>query len=266
MKMKRILVTVLACAMALGIAACGKAQTSGEAKSDMEYVKNKGRLVVGITSYAPMDYTDANGEWIGFDADMARAFGESLGVEVEFVEITWDNKVAELNGKTIDCVWNGMTLLDEVTSAMSCSNAYCNNQQIVVVLEENAEKYSTLESIKDLRFAVEGGSAGRDVAEDNNFKYTEVTAQSDALMEVASGTSDAAIIDSLMAGAMIGEGTSYSKLTYTVRLSDEKYGVGFRKGSDLTEELNKFFKKSYEDGSMQKCAEKYGVQEALIEQ
>jgi polar amino acid transport system substrate-binding protein len=85
-------------------------------------------------------------------------------------------------------------------------------------------------------------------------------------MEVASGTSDAAIIDSLMAAAMVGEGTSYKDLTYTVRLNDEKYGVGFRKGSDLTEELNKFFKASYEDGSMMKIAEKYGVQAAVVEQ
>ena len=151
-------------------------------------------------------------------------------------------------------------------AAMSCTNAYCNNSQVVIVPSKDADKYTTVESLSNLNFAVEAGSAGYDVAVANKLTCTEVTAQADALMEVASGTSDAAIIDSLMAAAMVGEGTSYKDLTYTVRLNDEKYGVGFRKGSDLTEELNKFFKASYEDGSMMKIAEKYGVQAAVVEQ
>jgi polar amino acid transport system substrate-binding protein len=85
-------------------------------------------------------------------------------------------------------------------------------------------------------------------------------------MEVAAGTSDACIIDLLMAGAMIGEGTSYENLTYTVKLTTEEYGVGFKKGSDLTEKLNQFFKEAYADGSMMETAKKYGVQESIIEQ
>ena len=264
-KMKKLLVAVLALVMAFGLIACAK-KTPSNGGSDMEYVKNKGKLVVGITDFAPMDYKDDNGKWIGFDAEMAEAFGKSLGVEVEFVEINWDNKILELDGKTIDCVWNGMTLREDVMAAMSCTNAYCNNSQVVIIPSEDADKYTTVESLKDLNFAVEAGSAGYDVAVANKLNCTEVTAQADALMEVASGTSDAAIIDSLMAAAMVGEGTSYKDLTYTVRLNDEKYGVGFRKGSDLTEELNKFFKACYEDGSMMEIAEKYGVQAAIVEQ
>ncbi len=104
--------------------------------SDVEAIKAKGKLVVGITDFAPMDYKDDKGEWIGFDADMAKIVGEELGVEVEFVEIDWDNKIMELDSKNIDVVWNGMTLTDEVTSAMSCSNPYCNNAQVVVVPAE----------------------------------------------------------------------------------------------------------------------------------
>lgn len=102
-------------------------------KCDLDYVKEKGTLVVGITNFEPMDYQDEEGEWIGFDADMAKAFGESLGVDVEFVEIDWDNKILELDGKTIDCVWNGMTLTEEVTSSMECTDAYLNNAQVVVL-------------------------------------------------------------------------------------------------------------------------------------
>ncbi len=102
------------------------------ADGDVAYIQGKGTLVVGITDFAPMDYKDANGEWIGFDADMAKIVAEKLGVEIQFVEIDWDNKVFELDGKAIDVVWNGMTLTDAMLAAMECTNAYCNNAQVVV--------------------------------------------------------------------------------------------------------------------------------------
>lgn len=237
---------------------------SGE--SDLAYVQGKGTLVVGITDFEPMDYKGEDGSWIGFDADMAGAFAESLGVSVEFVEIDWDNKIMELDGKTIDCVWNGMTLTDEVTSSMECSNAYCNNAQIVIVPADKADQYQDVDSLSDLNFAVEAGSAGEEQVEALGLGFTPVKAQSDALMEVAAGTSDAAVIDSLMAAAMVGEGTGYADLTYTVGLNSEEYGVGFRKGSDLAAALNEFFVTSYQDGSMLATAETYGVQAAVIEQ
>ena len=239
------------------------------ADSDMAYVQSKGTLVVGITDFAPMDYQNESGEWIGFDADMAKAFAESLGVSVEFVEIDWDNKILELGSKSIDCVWNGMTLTDEVTSAMSCSNAYCNNSQVVVVPAEKAADYQSVDACSSLNFAVESGSAGKAEVEKLGYSFTEVKDQATALMEVAAGTSDAAVIDSLMAGAMVGEGTSYDSLTYTVSLNaeeGEQYGVGFRQGSDLAAALNDFFAAAYADGSMQTCAETYGIQAALIAQ
>ena len=276
--MKKIIVLMMTLIMVLSIAACGspkeEKETSSNASSDssssedsdVAYVKDKGTLVIGITDFAPMDYKNENGQWIGFDADMAKAFAKSLGVKAEFVEIDWDNKIMELDGKTIDCVWNGMTLTDEVKSSMSCSNAYCNNAQIVIVPKDKADKYQDTDSLKDLSFAVEAGSAGEEQVKSLDLTYTAVKAQSDALMEVAAGTSDAAVIDSLMAAAMVGEGTSYADLTYTVGLNNEEYGVGFRKGSDLTAALNDFFAASDKDGSMAKIAETYGVQAALIKQ
>ena len=108
--------------------------TASEADSDVAYIQDKGTLIVGITNFAPMDYeeTAGSGEWIGFDADMAKLVAEKLGVEIQFVEIEWDNKVFELNGKTIDVVWNGMTLTDAVMEAMECTNAYCQNAQVVI--------------------------------------------------------------------------------------------------------------------------------------
>lgn len=242
------------------------ATSTASADSDLAYVQGQGKLVVGITDFEPMDYKDESGNWIGFDADLAKAFAESIGVEAEFVEIDWDNKILELDGKTIDCVWNGMTLTDEVKSSMNCTNAYLNNAQIVVVPADKADQYQTEDSLKDLNFAVEAGSAGEAVATEKGFNATPVKAQSDALMEVAAGTSDAAIIDSLMAAAMVGEGTGYENLTYTIGLSTEEYGVGFRQGSDLTDALNDFLKTSSADGTLEKIAETYGVQAALVDQ
>lgn len=279
--MKKIIALLLALAMVFAFAACAEKDTpapssgsnltnvdpnANTAQSDMEYVKGKGTLIVGITNFAPMDYPDANGEWIGFDADMAKAFAAHLGVEVVFQEIDWDNKVFELDGKTIDVVWNGMTLTDAVKAAMETSKPYCNNAQVVIVSAADADKYQTVESLADLTFAVEAGSAGQEQAAANNLTCIEVLDQATALLEVKSGTANAAIIDSLMAGAMVGEGTDYADLTYTVGLNSEEYGVGFRKGSDLAAELNAFFAAAYADGSMQACAETYGVQAALIAQ
>ena len=290
--MKKTLSLALALTMALSLAACGNSggssssapadasgsssqansstsSSSANTESDLAYVQEQGTLVVGITEFEPMDYQNTDGEWIGFDADMAKAFAKSLGVEVQFQVIDWDNKIMELDGKTIDVVWNGMTLTDEVTSAMSCSNPYCNNYQVVVVPADVAADYPDAASMSELNFAVESGSAGEEQAELNGFTSTPVLDQATAVLEVESGTADAAIIDSLMADAMVGEGTSYEDLTYTISLNEEEgeqYGVGFRKGSDLVEKLNQFFVDSYADGTMMELAETYGVQAAIIPQ
>ncbi len=276
--MKKILSLMLALVMMLALASCGSAGSgaasgsatgsgsAAEDASDLAYVKDKGTLIVGITDFKPMDYKNDAGEWVGFDADMATAFAKSLGVDVQFIEIDWDNKIMELNAKSIDCVWNGMTLTDEVKKSMATSNPYCDNAQVVVVPADKADQYQDVDSLKDLSFAVESGSAGEAEAKNQNLTYTSVSTQSDAVMEVSSGASDACVIDLLMAGAIIGEGTSYPKLTHTVKLNSEQYGAAFRTDSDLAEVLNKFLADSYKDGSMQKIAETYGVQESLIAQ
>ena len=286
--MKKFFALLLALCMVFALAACGEpaasdpsdapeseapadvtepADEGGDtAESDMAYVQDKGTLVVGITNFEPMVYQNESGEWVGFDADLAKAFAESLGVEVVFQEIEWESKVMELDGKTIDVVWNGMTLTDEVLSAMECSNAYCNNAQVVVLPAAEAENYPDAASMAELSFAVESGSAGEDMAIENGFNYTPVIDQATAVLEVSSGTCQAAIIDSLMAAAMVGEGTNYADLTYTISLNSEEYGVGFRKGSDLAAALNEFFVTAWADGTMQELAETYGVTAALIAQ
>lgn len=263
----KLIKKILSLALVLGMMSVIFASCQNDTKSDSEYVKEKGTLIVGITEYAPMDYKE-NGEWVGFDADMSKLFAEYLGVKAEFFVISdWDYKTMELETKGVDVVWNGMTLTDGVKNSMATSNPYCKNAQVVVVNAKDADKYTTIESLKGLSIAVENGSAGAEVLEKLGYKFTAVEAQSNALMEVAAGTSDACVIDLIMAGAMIGEGTSYPDLIYTVSLtSEEYYGVGFRKGSDLCEKLDEFFKARYADGTMIALAEKYGVDESLIPQ
>ena len=274
MKTKKLLALLMAGAMSVSVlSGCGgsaaktddssadAADTSASAESDVDYVKSNGKLVIGITDFAPMDYKeDGSDEWVVFDADMA-----------EFIEINWDNKIMELDSKGVDAVWNGMTLTDEVKTSMNCSDPYATNAQVVVVPSDKADAAKDIESIKDMTFAVESGSAGEAAAQAAGLNATAVQSQADALMEVAAGTSDACVIDLLMAGAMIGEGTSYPNLTYTVNLNeangeeDENYVVGFRKGSDLTEAFNDFYKAAYKDGVILSFAQKYGVQEAIVD-
>lgn len=218
------------------------------ADSDLAKIIAKGKLVVGITNYAPMDYKDpGSDEWTGFDAEFAEAFAEAIGVEVEFIEVDWDNKFFELESNKIDCIWNGMTITDEVTLNTNCSAAYVKNAQVVVMAADKVADYADAESMKDLTFAVESGSAGEAAAKENNFTYTALLTQKDALMEVQAGTADACIIDITMANAMTGAGTSYEKLAAGLELTSEEYGVGFRKGSDATAVLDAFMKAQREN-------------------
>ena len=270
--MKKIFALLLASAVSLTLAACDSGTAGGgeprglAESSDLEYIKEKGTLVVGITEFEPMDYQDADGSWIGFDADMASAFADSLGVEAEFRVIDWGSKVDLLNDKTIDVVWNGMTLSDEVKEAMETSKPYFNNAQVVIVKADNADKYQTVESLADAVCAVEPRSAGEDEAISYGLSYANVESQATALQNVSDGNTDAAIIDFLMAIAMIGEGNAYEDLMYTVGLSSEEYGVGFRKGSDMAEALNGFFADSYANGTMQSVARSYGIAAFLLAQ
>ena len=259
--MKKMFAMLLALLM---MASCFAGCAADDA-SDMAYVKGNGKLIVGITDYAPMDFKDENGNWTGFDAEFAQLFAEELGVECEFFVLAdWGKKFYELETKNIDVIWNGMTITDEVKLNTNCSDPYVINAQVVVMKADAVDKYTTPDSLKELTIAVENGSAGQDAAVATGAKnIVAVQDQAAALMEVAAGTSDACVIDITMARAMTGEGTSYADLKAGISLTSEEYGVGFRKESDLTAKLNEFFAKLKSDGTMQALAEKYNL--ALVE-
>ena len=253
--MKKFTAMLLAILMLLTcFTACGAKEDS-----DMATIKKNGKIVVGITDYAPMDYKDENGEWTGFDAEFARLFAEELGVECEFFVIpNWGTKFMELETKQIDAVWNGMTITDEAKLNASVSDPYVVNAQVLVMKADKIASYQDAASIVDLSVAVENGSAGQDAAEAAGVKnIIAVQDQAAALLEVKAGTSDACVIDITMANAMTGEGTDYADLAAGISLTSEEYGVAFRKDSDLTAKFNAFMAKLIEDGTLQTLADKY---------
>lgn len=250
-----MLTVALAAITSLSLTACGS-------KDDVSYVKKQGKLVIGVTDYAPYDYQDESGKWIGFDADMARLVGEELGVETEFVEISWDAKITELKSKKIDLIWNGMTVTDELKAKMDFSYSYARNSQVAVIKKSNAGTYTDIESIKGAKVVAESGSAGETAAKENfgEANFTGMESQVKALMEVMTGTADVAIIDYSMAASLCGKG-SYANLQTVsgVSIGEEEFAVGIRKGSNLTEVVNKVLVNAYKSGKAEELRQTYGA-------
>ncbi len=228
---------------------------------DLDAIKKAGKMVIGITIYKPMNYyaDEAKTQLTGFDTEFAEAVCEELGVEPEFFVIEWTRKFQELDAGTIDCVWNGMTITDEALANASVSDAYIKNAQVLVMKKDKIDDYKDKDSLKELKFAAEAGSAGEKVAAEivGAENVTGVLDQSKALLEVSTGVADACVIDITMAKAMTGEGTSYANLAYSLELSTEEYGIACREGSDLTAAINEIMAEMKADGSLQAIADKY---------
>lgn len=262
----RFVSAVLAGAMALVLAGCGGAastagSSSAAAASDLADIQAKGKMVIGYTVYEPMNFTDENGVFTGFDTELATAVCEKLGVKPEFVEINWDTKVVELDAKSIDCIWNGLTLTDDREENMACTKPYVKNAQVVVV--KDGTDYTSTADLIGKTVVAEAGSAGETTITENadlsQADFISKAVQTDCLMEVAAGTADAAILDLTLASAMIGEGTDYANLKMVDELNVEEYGVAFRKGSDVAEAVDNAFDELKADGTMQTLADKYGL-------
>ena len=249
--MKKLLALVLTLMLAVTlISGCGEKEPAANTEAE--------KLVIGYTIYEPMNYME-DGKLTGFDTEFAEAVCEKLGVTPEFVEINWDTKFVTLDSKKIDCIWNGMTISDEVKKNCDVSKAYVKNAQVVVMKKDVIENYADAESLKGLKFAAEAGSAGEAAIKDNGLDgaYSPVAAQTDALLAVMGGQADACVIDITMAKSMTAEGTSYDALTYSLELTSEEYGIGFRKGDELTEKVNAIIDELNADGTLPALAEKY---------
>ena len=272
--MKKLIALVLAVMMfglLTGIAAAED--------SDWDYISGKGKLIVGMTLFAPMNYYEGD-EFVGFDTELTKVVGEKLGVEIEFVEINWDSKEIELNSRNIDCIWNGMCITPERKENMSMSNAYLyNTQAIVAKTDKMADLLANLEGVN---VVAEQGSTGEGkllgtIEDDETVvvsakeffsksNYTAVDSMAKALMEVKSGTADIALVDSVCALAMVGEGTDYADMSVNLdnNFGLQEYGIAFRKGSDATEKVNQAIKELTLDGTVAEIAAKYGLTDALV--
>ena len=272
--MKKLLALALAVMMACLITGIAAAE-----ESDWDYISGKGKLVVGMTLFAPMNYYEGD-EFVGFDTELTKAVGEKLGVEIEFVEINWDSKEIELNSKNIDCIWNGMCITPERKENMSMTNAYLyNTQAIVAKTDKMADLLANLEGVN---VVAEQGSTGEGkllgtIEDDETVvvsakeffsksNYTAVDSMAKALMEVKSGTADIALVDSVCALAMVGEGTDYADMSVNLdnNFGLQEYGIAFRKGSDVTEKVNEIIVELTKDGTVAEIASRYGLTDALV--
>lgn len=277
-KFARILSALCAAALSLGmLASCTSGnKPAGESgttdASDLAYVTGNGKMTIGITYFAPMDYFDEDGKTlIGFDHDLAVEVCKKLGVEPVFQEITWSKKEIELNAKTIDCIWNGLTVDSDRAANMALTSNYMKNRQVVVVKQDKAASITSLESLTGMAGAAEGDSAGEKIIMNNPSlaaNYVSAETQSSALLEVKAGTSDYCIIDSVMADSLIkSEGSDYADLAIVEDLKladDEFYAAAFRKGSDLAAKVSDILAELVKDGTVEKIAAKYGLSDAIV--
>ena len=271
--MKRFLTLTLALLMVFTMVAGFSACKKKDEKSDFAEIKEKGYFVCGITVYAPMNYFDEDGNLIGFDTEFAQAVAKELDLEVKFQIINWPNKYLELEGGSIDVIWNGFTYGEEKdgvsrTEYVDFTHAYLENRQCIVTKADKVATLNTKDSFKGLNGAAEGGSSGEGVAIElagDEAKIAKFAAQSAALMEVVSGNADFAVIDYQMAKAMVGQG-DYATLSINnaYEPASEVYAIGCRKGSDFTAEINKAIEKLSENGTLAALAEKYGLTNDLI--
>ena len=290
MKIKRIAALLLAGIMSVGLCSCASSNTSSASESssaaesnadssaadstdstaseggDWQYIADKGNFVAGITLFEPMNYYDENGELTGFETEFTKAVCEKLGVEAKFQEIEWDKKEIELNAKTIDAIWNGLTVTEERKENMGFSKSYVRNKQVVVIKADNKDKYTDEASMAGASCAAESGSAGQTAIETSTVlsqnEFVGASAQKDVLLEVKAGTVELGVLDYVMAKASIGEGTDYSDLMIVegVELAPEEYAIGMRKGDTETiEKVNGAIDELVADGTLKALAEKYGL-------
>ena len=260
--MKKTTKFIIAVIALISIFACAKKNVS----SDYSYIKSKGKMTIGMTLFAPMNYYDKNGEFVGFDTEFAKEACKKLGLTAEFVEINWDLKETELVSKNIDCIWNGMTITEQLQKNLSITDPYMANRQVLVTQSEDAAKIA--KKLEGIHVATEQGSAGERIAMFlQDITYTPVDSQMKALMEVKSGLANAAIVDYILSFGAFGEGTDFSDFVIVDRriADSELYGIAFRKGSDMTEKLNQIINEMRRDGSIRAIAEKYKLEPMLID-
>jgi len=253
---------LLALVMGVALTSCEDIELDRPAagRSDFEYLRSKGEIIVGYTVFAPMNYTDDNGNFTGFDTELSLLVAERLGIAVVFAEIDRDLTASKLASGTIDAVWD-VTITEDNRQNTELTVPYLKNAQ-VVVMRSDAE-YNDIESLIGRTVSVGAGSAGEKLMIESEMPGDIALIQKDdqiaCLVEVASGSSDAAVLDLALINALIGHGTDFASLAIKDTLAEEFFGVAFRPGSDVAKKVSAIFAELTAEGIMEELADKYSL-------
>jgi len=230
---------------------------------------------IGVAQYAPINYLDDNGNWIGFDSEFAQLVGAKLGREITFVEIQWGNKFLELESGTIDAIWNGMTAnaneSDGTPRSDLCifSYSYMLNKQCVVIRSDMADDFKIIDDLLGKIIAVEEGSAGATRAAEtigDNGTIINAATQTATFAEVMSGAAECAIIDVFLAERMAGSGDFAGLMIAPIELEYEIFAIGFKKtNTELRDKVNQAIRDLHNEGKLQPIADKYGIDTFYID-
>ena len=260
--MKKITAFILVAFIFTSLFAGGSKEDSSVDNS-LKKVQEKGQFVLGLDdSFPPMGYRDEDGEIVGFDIDTAKEVCSRLGVELVCQPIDWAAKEQELQTGNIDCIWNGFTITPERLEAMTFSDPYVDNAQVAVV--KISSGYETLSDLKGKTIGVQAGSSAEDAIEDTEgFRESikEVVEFKDnltALMDLEIGGVDAVIMDLLVANDNIARSGKGIFKVLDEGLSNEEYGIGFRKGDiALRNAVQGALNDMAEDGTLAEIAIKW---------
>ena len=268
--MKKIIAMLLVLVMSVtGLVGCGSSKdneagsTSASSDSDWAYIQDKGKLTVGITLFAPMNYYNEKNKLVGFDTEMAEAVTKKLGIDVEFTEINWDSKEVELSSKNIDCIWNGFTINGREDD-YTWTDPYINNEQVIVVAKDSG--IEKLADLKGKNVVVQAASAALDALNNDDNKdlkdsFASLTENPDyntAFMNIDSGAADAVAVDIGVANYQLSQRGKDKYVILDETLSSEEYGIGFKKGNEeLRDKVQGALDEMAADGTMAEISEKW---------
>ncbi len=240
--------------VAIGFAGCG----SNDKAAQQELPK---KIVIGLDdNFPPMGFKDEKGNLVGFDIDMAKEAAKRANMEIEFRAIDWSSKEAELKGKKIDALWNGLSVSEERKKNILFSDAYISNGQILIVRADS--NIQSQEDVQGKILAVQEGSTAYEAVKSTGLdkKAKEVKQYADnvtALMDVEIGRADAIVVDSIVGRYMIAKKAE----TYRVlgkEITTEDMAVGFRKeDTKLQQKFNQILADMKKDGTSGKISEKW---------
>lgn len=245
-------------------------EASGDDAGEVQASGERTTFTVGFDAeYPPYGYMDDNGEYTGFDLELAQAVCDMEGWELVKTPIDWDSKDMELNSGSIDCIWNGFTMNGREDD-YTWSDPYCDNSQVIVVAESSG--ITTLADLAGKTVGVQAASAALDVLSDEEQQKAladtfgtlqQFSDYNSAFTELMAGSLDAVAIDIGVANYQIeSRGEGYVILEET--LNSEQYGIGFKLGNEeLRDIVNADIKKLTEDGTVAELAEKYGISDLI---